>query len=332
MAEDKQKLAILISSAGRRVEFINCAYQAAAELNCDLTVLAADLRPAWSSACQRADRSFTVPRCDDPNFIPTLLDLCQQHKVSLLIPTIDPELAPFAAAREQFAALGASIPVSSPEVIALARNKLESNRFFLRHNIGAPKCCLLRDVLAEPSSWQFPLVAKPISGSSSIGLHIVPSLDALRALALNPDQYVVQELIRGTEYTVNLFFDRERLRCAVHHRRVEMRGGEVSKGVTERVPALQKIAEAIGSALAGKAFGALNFQVIIPSDGQPRVLEINARFSGGYPLIHRAGAPFLKWLLEPLLNRPSSINNSWQEAIAMLRYDAAFFLSGANPP
>lgn len=314
------------------MEFINCAYEAAAKLNCELTVLATDLQPSLSSACQRANQSFAVPRCEDPGFIPVILDLCKRRKVSLLIPTIDPELAHYAAAREQFAAIGTQIPVSAPEVVALARNKLESNKFFLRHGIAAPKCSLLREVLDDWGSWSFPVVAKPISGSSSIGLHIVPSLEALRALSLNSGGYVVQEFILGTEYTVNLFFDRVQFRCAVHHRRVEMRGGEVSKGVTERVPALQKVAETIGSALAGKAFGAINFQAIIPEDGVPRVLEMNARFSGGYPLIHRAGAPFIKWMLEPLIGLPSTINDSWQERIAMLRYDAAFFLLDAKVP
>lgn len=323
----KSKLTVLISSAGRRVELINCFRQSARELGCELKVIATDARPEWTSACQHADKSFAVPRCDDPAFLARTLEICKQENVSLVIPTIDPELLIFADARGEFAKCATTVSVSTPDVVALARNKLESNRFFSEIGLAAPRSALLRDVLRDESSWQFPLVTKPINGSSSIGLHIVNSSAALRSLTVDPDRYVVQDQVRGREFTVNLFFDASRLRCATQHHRVEIRGGEVSKGVTERVPSLAAAAETLGAALAGRAFGALNFQAVLTEDGTPHLLEMNARFSGGYPLVHRAGAQFTKWLLEPLLNRPSTAENVWQEGVAMLRYDAAFFLS-----
>jgi len=43
-------------------------------------------------------------------------------------------------------------------------------------------------------------------------------------------------------------------------------------------------------------FGAICFQAIVGADG-PVVLEINARFGGGFPVTHRAGARFTQWLL-----------------------------------
>jgi len=56
------------------------------------------------------------------------------------------------------------------------------------------------------------------------------------------------------------------------------------------------------------------------------VFEINARFGGGFPLAHRAGARFSRWLLEDVLGLQSSAQNNWQEDLVMLRYDAAIFL------
>ena len=66
----------------------------------------------------------------------------------------------------------------------------------------------------------------------------------------------------------------------------------------------------------------------LKSDGANgfKVFEINARFGGGYPLAHRAGAPFSRWLLEEAAGRPGSAHNDWEEGVTMLRYDAAMFV------
>jgi carbamoyl-phosphate synthase large subunit len=142
------------------------------------------------------------------------------------------------------------------------------------------------------------------------------------------DDYLVQEMWDGAEYTVNLFFDQEGdLRCAVPHRRIEVRSGEVSKGRTERVPALMNAAHQLAAALPG-ARGPLCFQAIVRPDGSFAVFEINARFGGGYPLAHHAGATFTRWLLEEALCSPCTAHDNWREGVTMLRYDAAVFLDG----
>ena len=123
---------------------------------------------------------------------------------------------------------------------------------------------------------------------------------------------MVQELLRGDEYTVNLFFDRDgRLRCAIPHRRCEVRGGRGRQRADRRHAELERIAWLLGAALDG-ARGALCFQAIVDDAGAPLVFEINARFGGGYPLAHRAGARFTQWLLEEVTGRPLSAHNDWQ--------------------
>src|SRR6185503_7690674 len=131
-------------------------------------------------------------------------------------------------------------------------------------------------------------------GSSSIGLIRYGSAEQYRRNP-PPSDCIVQELLEGPEYTVNTFCDSGgAFRCAVPHLRIEVRGGEVSKGRTERRADLTGIAEQIAT-LPG-ARGVFCFQAIVTERG-PVVFEINARFGGGYPLAHRAGAKFTKWLL-----------------------------------
>ena len=171
---------------------------------------------------------------------------------------------------------------------------------------------------------RWPVIAKPNHGSASVGIICPRSPGEL--LALDAD-LIVQELLRGLEYTVNMFFDQSgRLRCAVPHQRIEVRSGEVSKGRTERLPQLMAAARTIADILPDGR-GPICFQAIIPDEGGYSVFEINARFGGGYPLAHRAGARFSQWLLEEITGLPSSAGDSWCEGVIMLRYDEAIFLN-----
>lgn len=73
--------------------------------------------------------------------------------------------------------------------------------------------------------------------------------------------YIVQEMYEGKEYTVNLFFDKNGvLKSSVPHLRVETKGGEVSKGITQQIDALDLVSASIARpGLKGRltAFGKL---------------------------------------------------------------------------
>lgn len=325
----KDNCTVLISSAGRRVELLQCFRRDAADLGIAVRVLAADHRPAWSPACHVADAAFAVPRCDDPGFVPQMLALCATEKVDLVVPTIDPELLPLSQAQARFAEIGTRVAVSSPEVVALARDKLATARHLAAAGIAVPATATLDEVAAAPEAWRWPLLVKPRGGSASAGIRRLESPDQLEALN-DPAGLVAQALLEGPEYTVNLFFDQAgALRCAVPHQRVEIRAGEVAKGVTRRHERLEAVARRLAGTLDG-ARGALCLQAIVDDAGEPQVFELNARFGGGFPLAHRAGAPFSRWLLEEATGRPSTCGDGWRDGTVMLRYDAAVFTSEAN--
>jgi carbamoyl-phosphate synthase large subunit len=315
---------ILFASAGRRVELIQCFRDSAAALGIEAGVIAVDLEPAMSAACQVADLALPVPRCGHPEFVEVLLAICAEHGVDLLIPTIDPELATLSRHAGRFHELGTRVAVSQPAVVDLARDKLRTAAFLAANGIPAPRSASVAEVAAAPHDWIWPVLVKPRSGSSSIGIQVVAAPDQLAALPAGADQ-MVQQLLQGDEYTVNLFFDNTgRLRCAIPHRRCEVRAGEVAKGLTSRHPELERLAWTLGAALDG-ARGALCFQAIVDDAGAPAIFEINARFGGGYPLAHRAGARFAQWLLEEITQHPLSAHNDWRDGVLMLRYDHAIF-------
>jgi carbamoyl-phosphate synthase large subunit len=71
----------------------------------------------------------------------------------------------------------------------------------------------------------------------------------------------------------------------------------------------------------------LNLQCFIAGDDSMTIIEINARFGGGYPLTHKAGAPITRWLLEETQGlRVTGPFDKWESGMVMLRYDDAVFL------
>jgi carbamoyl-phosphate synthase large subunit len=316
---------MLLTSAGRRVELLGCFRSAARDLGIDLEVFACDLLPEWSSACRAADAAFAVPRVTDPAYVPALLELCRRHRIAIVVPTIDPELLPLGEARDAFRAIGVEVMVSDPDVLRIAFDKQATSDLLRGHGIDSPRSASPAEVLAAPGEWQWPLLAKPRHGSAGRAVTIVRDNAELEQVAKG-EPFVVQELLRGAEFTVNIFIDRDgRLRCAVPHRRVQTRAGEVEKGITHRLPELADAARQLAGCLPG-ARGALCFQAFV--DGQRcSIFEINARFGGGYPLAHQSGAQFTRWLLEEAIDVPSTANDRWQEGVVMLRYDAAMFVA-----
>jgi carbamoyl-phosphate synthase large subunit len=166
---------ILISSAGRRVELIGCFRASARALGIELEVLATDLEPALSAACQRADRAFATPRCTAPECAERLLEICAAHAVDLLIPTIDTELEPLARAAPRLLAAGTAVSVSAPGLLALSRDNLLTADLRLLLILSVPRSGWVVVGLADPVRWRGALFVRPRGGSSSIGIHEVAS-------------------------------------------------------------------------------------------------------------------------------------------------------------
>jgi carbamoyl-phosphate synthase large subunit len=280
-----------------------------------------------SSAFHSADRAFLVPPCSSPEFVPTVLEICRQNHVSLAIPTIDPELPVYASSRESFSKVGTTLAVSTPEVIAIGSDKIETHAWLVRGNFPTVGQATVPEVTAHPELWPFPLVVKPRWGSASIGVAVVSDLLELET-ATRGAEFVVQTVATGDEYTIDALVDSQG-RCVgtVPRRRIEVRAGEVSKGVTTRSVALEKLALCVCEALPG-AYGPLTMQVFMDaSTGATSVIELNPRFGGGFPLSWRAGADFPRRMIEEILKiPPRSRTVEWQDGLVMLRYDESVFV------
>jgi len=320
---------VLLSSVGRRSQLIESFREALSELGVKGRVLGVDLKPEMAPAAYLVDQCFPVRHCCDSGFIDEVLRIAIEEKVCLIVPTIDTELPTYAANRQRFLEHGIAVAVSDLETISIACDKVETHRWLVANGFSTPRQGTPEEVVRSEVQWKFPLILKPRMGSASTGVRVVKSLATLRALAAGEQGLIAQEMAEGDEYTVNVFVQNEQCVCAVPHMRLETRGGEVSKGITVRNESLMQLATTIAEKLPG-ARGALNVQCFVDKDGSITIIEINARFGGGFPLANRAGAKFPLWLLEPLLGKPSTETAEWLDGLLMLRYDDAVFIPGAH--
>ena len=285
-------------------------------------VIAADASPL-SATYTEADTHFLVPRCTDPAFVPTMVDVCRTYQVRLVIPTIDTELPVLADARELFAAIGTTVAVSGPETIAIGRDKARTNRWL--RDAGLPHVAQWNIAAAPADARRYPLIAKPRCGSSSDGVRVVTSPDELAPF--RDLDYIVEEIAPGREHTIDIFIDGAgALVTAVPRRRLETRGGEVSKGLTVDDPRLRELAVRVAASLPD-AYGMLNFQCFVDeASGAIAIIELNARFGGGFPLSDAAGAHVPRWMIEDLAGLPSrTATAEFTDGLVMLRYDDAVF-------
>lgn len=318
----RNTIPVLISSAGRRAALLR-AFANAGGNDVQIVTHGCDLRPDLSAACALADHAHEVPRVDAPDFIDRIEDLVRQHGIRLIVPTIDTELAAYASAADRLAQAGAYVHVSTPETVAVVRDKPRSMALLAAKGIPVPATCSEAELRADPTRLGWPVFAKPSGGSASRGLAVFADPAELPVRFEEPMMF--QPRLSGPEYTVNMFIDRTgQLRCVVPHKRLQIRAGEVEKGRTERRQDLHDIAAAIARTLPG-ARGVLCFQVMDDAATGPQVIEINARFGGGYPLAHHAGAHFSDWLLDELTGRTCRAHNDWRDGVTMLRYDDAVF-------
>lgn len=319
-----QNFNILFTSAGRRVSLIQHFRQALNNLELPGCIITAD--------CQRnapahfvGDFQELVPRVRHPNYIERLLEVCKKYQVNLLIPLIDTELCLLANHKKDFEAIGVTVLVSSIQTNEICLDKRNTYNFFKEIGVATPEIILPETILADPQA-KYPFIIKPADGSSSVGFTKIRNAHELTFFKDYIPNAIVQEFVIGQEYTFDVLVDFQgAVQVVVPRLRVETRAGEVSKGITVKDYELIHATKKVVSLLPGTV-GCITVQCFLQRDGELKFIEINPRFGGGFPLAFQAGANFPTWIIEMILGKKLEIQiDDWQDGLAMLRYDEAFF-------
>jgi carbamoyl-phosphate synthase large subunit len=314
---------VLFTSAGRRVELLSAFHRAYHALRLKGRIVVTDINPLAPSFLA-ADSTYEVPPFADPEYVPALLEIVKRSRIKLVFPLIDPDIPLLAAHKRQFESLGARVMTPDADGAETARDKWQTHRMFEQLGIPAARSWLPDEVRKEKPG--FPLFIKPRRGSAGQGAFLVEDERQLEFFLAYVDDPIIQECLPGPEITSDVVCSAAGdVWAVVSRRRIEIRAGEVSKGVTVWDETIARYCSAAAKGI--RAAGPVTVQCIL-RDGKPYFTEINARFGGGCPLGIAAGVNSPKWYLAEAAGRKFKIPQpgDYLRNLYMTRYDESFFM------
>ena len=288
---------IIITNIGRRGYLVT--YFKALK---NVKVFVSDCDKTASGLYGSNDGHFILPKPvnDEKLYVDTLINVCHDHNITVVLPVIDPEIFILAKYKNIFKQQKITVIVSDEKVLNICFDKLKMNDFlddiFLQHpktysNFNDFTIALTKNEI------NFPVVIKPILGSGSVDTFFVDNVD--KAKILFKPGMIIQEKLNGIEYGTDTFnsFEGKPLRCVIKQK-LAMRSGETDKSVSvyndELREVLLKLAIKLGH------IGNLDCDVIAVKD-KFFIIDMNPRFGGGYPATHAVGVNLVE-VLYHLLN------------------------------
>ena len=322
-------LNVLFTCIGRRVSLLNSFRRAAGQLKINARFFGTD-SVILSPALQLCDKKFPVRPITHNSYIRELLSIVKTNKVKLLIPTVDLDLKLLAHNKPKFAAMGCCVLVSTPDVVDICQDKRKTYRFLRKYGFDTPVTMSARSALSK-KKLNWPCFLKPWDGYASRGTPGVDNRKDLSFFANRIPNCIVQEFVKGTEHTCDVYVDfGMKVRCVVPRKRIEVRAGEVSKGQIVKHRYIMSESVRLAETL-GAGPGVITLQLFLTDDGKVKFIEINPRFGGGAPLSIKAGANFPKWILQELLGRKANIRfDKFENNLIMLRYDSEVWLKNSK--
>lgn len=319
-----RRVNVLFTSIGRRVELLRAFRRAYSVLGLDGVLVGLDVDPL-APGLQIVHRGYIVPSVRSDEYISILESICRRDEIDLVLPLIDPDIPVLARARPLLEAAGARVGVVSPTVALLTADKWRTNHFFETIGLATPKSWLPGDV--RRSDIEFPLFIKPRAGSAGKDAFRVENRRELEFFVRYIPQPIIQQCIDGAEITSDVVCDLDgTLLGVVCRRRIEVRSGEVAKGVTVYNKSIIEGCARIASELP--AVGPITVQCLMNGD-VPCFTEINARCGGGVPLAIAAGLDLPVLLLSRCagIPVPPPPLGAYRTNLHIIRFDESYFLT-----
>lgn len=321
------KIGILFTCIGRRVSLLNSFRRAAKSLKIDATFLGTDTT-TLSPALQLCDEGFLLKPIEHKDYLDQLFSIVKNSNVKLLVPTVDLDLKLLAEHKKEFEDIGCKVLVSKPDVIDICQNKKLTYKFLSSNGFATPVTTSPEKAMKKDDiAW--PCFLKPWDGYASRGNAVVKNYEELKFFSERIPNCIVQEYIKGTEYTCDIYVDFDmNVRCVVPRKRIETRAGEVSKGQVIKTPLVMNEAKKVIEKL-GAGPGVITLQLFLTSQNKIISIEVNPRFGGGVPLSIKAGANFPRWILQELIGKKPRIRfDGFEDNLIMLRFDSEVWAVG----
>ena len=260
--------AVLLTGTGKRYDIVASFAQHATVVACDPNPIS----PAQYAATVRT----SVPLITDPDYVPALGRLCEEHGVGAIVPLTDLDIETLAVARADGRLPQALVP--DPEVASATYDKYETHLLLERLSLPSPPTVLPGEEVAS-----YPVMVKPRRGSGARSIHAARDAGEAAFFTRYVDEPVmVQKLMDGREFSIDTLSDREG-RClnAIPRTMIESRGGESIKGTVIDDPELVALGRDVVEALGTR--GPCTVQAFRDKDIGLGITDVNTRFGGAYP-------------------------------------------------
>lgn len=271
---------------------------------------------------QMVDVCHHVPRATDPAYIDTLLSICKEEKVDVVMPFMSVELMPLIDRLSEFEKLGVKVSVSDRKSVEITNNKYSFYKFLKENNLPVPRFARIRtsnDLVAACEECGYPKSAvcvKATELSGSRGIRIIKpttsrfdvlfnekpnsfytSMEDLLSTLEERDfmpEMMAMEYLPGGEGSVDLLAENGKiLYMAYRESNVNLHSIPQEATLMENKEAYE-IAEKVISALGLSGNADLDFKN--DSEGHPVLMEINPRIAATMQIFKVGGLnlPYLR--------------------------------------
>lgn len=280
---------ILVTSLSKKVPLLKAVRNSAEKLDLKGKIYGGDSNPSCIGR-YFVDEFWHMPQ-QSALTIKDLIDFCHKHAIRAIIPTRDEELLFFSTHKKTLAEKGIACMISNSQCIERCRNKLLFYQFLSPLEIPAiPSVTDINLLMANT------FVVKECngSGSQSIGLNLTAGQAKARALELKSP--IFQPYIEGTEFSVDVYIDRQNSpHGAIARSRDLVINGESQITSSANQPEMEYLC--LRAAVHLGIYGHAVFQLIRDSQNLLHLIECNARFGGASSLSIAMGLHSFEWFL-----------------------------------
>lgn len=315
---------ILFTSVGRRSYLVKYFKEALKDKGKIHVANSSAISPAF----QVADFSVVTPLIYDNEYISFLKKYCKEHQIDAIISLFDVDLPVLAEHKKEFEDIGVKVVVSDKKVVGICNDKWKTYQFLEGNGFKTPKSYLdVEKVLfdIEKEELNYPVILKPRWGMGSLSVMQADNEMELKVFYQKiyreiQNSYLkyesreslencilIQEKLKGQEYGLDIINNLAgEYQNTIIKRKNAMRSGETDCAETVYFDE----AEALGKTLSEKMKHISNLDVdVFKVENNLYVLEMNARFGGGYPFSHLAGVNLPAALIDWLQGKETDKNN-----------------------
>lgn len=251
-----------------------------------------------------ANGFIKMPKISEENSWEETVKLVHENNIQVVIPSLDETLLKWSENKELFLKSNINVIISQKSTLEICQDKWKTYLFFRDNNIPTPRTSL-------DSRYQ---LVKPRAGRGSSGIFIRGENDDI-----NMQGNISQELISGTEYTVDVFCDfKNKPVYIVPRKRLAVKEGKSTNGVVVQHQEIENYVRNICSAIP--FIGAINIQCFEDDKKNLKFIEINPRIAGGMALGFAATENWISLMVSNLINKKPIVPLDVKYGLKMMRY------------